>query len=81
MPPSQQRLKAADPVVLEDRKWDGSKLEFVLLDRVAQVELQNYPPGLKPGVHFRFEKAPCSTPVRLGAVKRHIRALEQLVRK
>ena len=53
-------------------------LERAGRDRVAQIELKAAA-RLRLDVHFGLEEAPRSPPLRLGAVKRHVRVPEKLV--
>ena len=78
MAPPQQRLETADAVEFQIVDRLIIDLELVVLERVAQIELQQ-PARLQARVHFRFEEPPGAAPVRLGAVKRDIGAFEQLV--
>ena len=79
MIPAQQRLEGDDAIAgdVADRLVVG--LEFVALQRRAQIHLQQ-PPRLRARIHAGLEEAIGAAAVRLGAVQREVGVLQQLVR-
>ena len=78
MAPAQQRLAAGHLVVVEIDQRLVVDLEVAVHQRLAQIPLQGEP-CLGAGIHRRLEEAVGAAAVRLGAVHRQIRVLDQLV--
>ncbi len=74
--PSRESLEAADAVFDEIVDRLIMDLEFVPLERIAQVEFERTP-RLQPSIHLGLEEAPGSAPVGLGPIERDVRVLEQ----
>ena len=77
MGPAQQRLKSADASIFKIVERLVVQLEFAVGQGRPQIQLQRAA-RLQPGIHAGLEESPDATALRLGAIKRDIRVLEQL---
>ena len=75
MTPAHQRLEAGDLAALDVDERLIEQLELAVLDRLAQIELDDAA-GLHARVHFGFEEAVDAAAVGLGPIKRHVGVLE-----
>src|SRR6267378_174556 len=78
MIPAQQRLAAADTIVAEIDDRLVFDLELAVPERLAQVLLK-LAARMHQRIHHRLEEAIGAAALRLGAVKREIGALEELI--
>ena len=76
--PAHQRLEAGDAATLEIDQRLVIGLQHVVLDGVAQIDL-DAAAALRARVHFRFKEAERPEPFALGARQRHVGILEQLL--
>ena len=76
--PAQQRLAPAHLIVREPHQRLVVQLELVVDERLAQVDFERAP-HLHARVHLGLEIAIGAAAFRLGAIKRHVRAFQELV--
>ena len=80
MIPAQQRLAGRDPSRLEIDERLVEQLEFLVRQRLAQVELEDAA-RLDDLRHLVAEEAEGAAAVRLGAIQRHVGVLQQAYRR
>src|SRR5947199_9524895 len=76
--PAQQRLARQDAARADVEDRLVIEIERLFLDCGTQVELERAA-GLRTSLHFGFEPAPGAAVLGLGAVKRHIGVLQELI--